>query len=123
VRTSGSSSPVQNDLKRVVDEQAATIASLTKDKSGLEASVASLKSENERTQKENQLLRKAVSIQQERQNAAEKEIKAAHDYRTNADERIRKLEQVVVALRYHLQTQQQSQLGNDFMAPPPPDVY
>jgi len=99
------------------------IESLKKDKSSLESSVETLKSEHERTQKENQLLRRAVNIQQDRQNHAEKEIKAAQEYRADAEERIRKLEQVVLALRYHLQAQQPSQLGNDFMGQRPPDVF
>jgi len=123
---SGSSSPVHNDLKLVVDEQAAVIESLKKDKSKLESTVATLKSDNERSKKENQLLRKAVNIQQERQNQAEREVKAAQEQKAEAEERIRKLEQMVLALRYHLQAQQPSnQIGNDFMGNPPrpPDVY
>ena len=119
----GTSSPVQSELKRVVDEQNAAIESLKKDKSNLESSVASMRTETERTQKENQLLKRAVTIQQERQNQAEKEIKAAQEYRVDAEERIRKLEQVVIALRYHLQAQQPSHVGNDFMSPRPPDVF
>ena len=68
------------------------------------------------------MLRKAVTIQQERQNQAESQLKAAQVYRKEADERVRKLEQMVLSLRYHLQAQQPN-LGNDFMAPRPPDVY
>lgn len=108
----------------MVEEQAATIESLKRDKSDLESSVTNLKTENERVCKENQFLRKAVSIQQERQNAAENQLKAAQEYRVNAEERARKLEQMVLTLRYHLQAQQPS-TGNDFMglAPRPPDVF
>ncbi|GKZ01121.1 hypothetical protein MPSEU_001063700 [Mayamaea pseudoterrestris] len=120
---SSTSSPVQNDLTRVVEEQAALIESLKKEKAETVASLASLKSDHERTSKENIVLRKAVTIQQERLNNAEGQVKVAQDYRVEAEDRIKKLEQVVLSLRYHLQTQQ-SHVGNDFMNyPRPPDVY
>ena len=119
----GSGSPVQNDLSRVVEEQAAMIESLKKEKDEAVASLASLKTDHERTSKENVVLRKAVTIQQERLNQAEAQAKAAQEYRTEAEDRIKKLEQVILSLRYHLQTQQ-SHVGNDFMNHPrPPDVY
>jgi len=108
----------------VVDEQAAVIESLKEEKSKLESGMTSLKTDLDRSQKENQLLRKAVTIQQERQTQAEGQLKAAQEYRTQTDERVRKLEQMVLSLRYHLQAQQPS-FGNDFMGlpPRPPDVY
>jgi hypothetical protein len=124
LRNNGSSSPLQNDLKRVVDEQAAAIESYKQEKAKLESSQTTLKADFERSQKENQLLRKAVTIQQERQNQAEIQLKAAQEYRTEAEERVRKLEQMVLSLRYHLQAQQPN-YGNDFMGfpPRPPDVF
>jgi hypothetical protein len=118
-----SPSPAQNDLSRVVDEQAALIESLKKEKAVVVASMASLKSDHERTCKENVVLRKAINIQQERLNQAEGHVKAGQEYRAEAEDRIKKLEQVILSLRYHLQTQQ-SYVGNDFMNHPrPPDVY
>jgi len=109
------------ELQRVVKEQVTLIESLKKDKSSLESSLNSQKTENERIVKENQILRKAVTIQQERQNHAENELKAAHGYRAGAEEQIKKYEQVILSLRYHLQAQQT--IGNDFMSDRPPDVY
>lgn len=106
----------------MVDDQAVEIESLKRDKSELESTVAKLKSDGDRIQKENHVLRKAVTIQQERQNQAESQLKAAQEYRTTAEERTRKLEQMIMTLRYHLQAQQ-PQYGNDFMSPRPPDVY
>jgi len=117
-RPTGATSPVQKELQRVVDEQATLIESLKKDKSGLEQSLATLKSDHERVVKENQILRKAVTIQQERKNAAENEVKTV---KTEAAERIKGLENVISQLRYHLQTQHN--VGNDFMHQRPPDVY
>jgi len=83
-----------------------------------------LKPEHEKTLNENRILKKAVAIQQERQNQAAHEIEAARRYRIEAEERIRKLEQMNLTLRYHLQAQSPS-YGNDFMgfSPRPPDVY
>jgi septal ring factor EnvC (AmiA/AmiB activator) len=116
------SSPVQHDLHRVVGEQAAMIESLKKDKSTTDASLASLKTDHEKISKENHILRRAVGIQQDRHNHAENEIKMAQQYRTGAEDQIKKLEQVILTLRYHLQTKQPS-FGNDFMGHRPPDVY
>jgi hypothetical protein len=119
----GSTSPVHNDLNRTVEEQAVMIESLKKEKEEALSSMALLKSDHERTSKENVVLRKAVTIQQERLNQAESQVKAAQEYRTESEERIKKLEQVILSLRYHLQTQH-SVVGNDFMNHPrPPDVY
>lgn len=73
---------------------------------------------------ENKILKKAVTIQQERQNQALSEIQAARQFKFDAEDRIKKLEQIILSLRYHLQTQQ-SNPANDFMGfpPRPPDVF
>lgn len=97
------------------------IESLKKDKTELQSSLQTVSADQERLSKENSILRKAVQIQQERQNSAEAELKAAHEYRNSAQEQIRKLEQLVMQLRYHLQAQQAP--ANDFMNQRPPDVY
>jgi hypothetical protein len=117
-------SPIQKDLARIVEEQASLIESFKKEKTGMESSLTLLKVDHERVIKENQLLRKAVHIQQERQVQAEQELKAAHAYRGTAEETMKKLEQVIVSLRYHLQATEQASLGNDFSRHHrPPDVY
>jgi hypothetical protein len=66
-----------------------------------------------------------VLIQQERQNHASSELNAAQHYKAEAEEKIKKLEQLVLALRYHLQAQHNNTPMNDFMGfpPRPPDVY
>ena len=89
----------------------------------MESSIASLKSDNERVVKENELLRKAVTIQQERHGQAETELKAAHQYRADAEDKMKKLEQVILSLRYHLRAQQAASIGNDFLHQRPPDVF
>lgn len=109
---------MEKELQRVVDEQATLIESLKQDKSGLEQSLSTLKSDHERTVKENQILRKAVTIQQERHRAAENEVKSV---KAEASERIKGLENVISQLRYHLQAQ--PNIGNDFMHQRPPDVF
>ena len=83
-----------------------------------------LKSEHDKVLSENKILKKAVTIQQERQNQAASEIEAARQFKFDAEARIKKLEQIILSLRYHLQAQQ-SNPGNDFMGfpPRPPDVY
>lgn len=70
-------------------------------------------------------MKKAVLIQQERQNHASSELNAARQFKVEADDKIKKLEQLVLSLRYHLQAQHHNSPGNDFMRfpPRPPDVY
>lgn len=81
-----------------------------------------LKSEQDKVLNENRILKRAVTIQQERQNQAASEIQAAHKYKFDAEDRIKKLEQLILSLRYHLQAQHTNP-GNDFMGFRPPDVY
>jgi hypothetical protein len=107
------------ELERVVHEQARHIASLQADKAGLEKTVSSLQSDMERINKDNGILRKAVTIQEERRVAAERE---AQQFQEQTHERIQGLEQLIRTLRYHLQAAHAT-VGNDFMHPRPPDVY
>merc|ERR1712183_650080 len=88
-------SPVHEDLKKVVEEQNAVIESLKSEKLKVDSSMQTLKKDHERIVKENQILRRAVTIQQERQTQTENEIKAAQEYRVNAEDRISKLEQFI----------------------------
>lgn len=113
----------QNDLRRVVDSQATEIQSLKNEKSHIEGSLNNLKTEHDKVLNENRILKKAVTIQQERQNQAASEIAQARQYKVEADEQIKKLEHVILSLRYHLQAQNSNR--NDFMGfpPRPPDVF
>mmetsp|Transcript_11815 Transcript_11815/g.18934 ORF Transcript_11815/g.18934 Transcript_11815/m.18934 type:complete len:221 (+) Transcript_11815:131-793(+) len=115
----------QNELQKVLDSQAAEIQSLKSEKTGLENSFNELKGEHEKVVHENRTLKKAVLIQQERQNHAASELNAARQFKVEAEDKIKKLEQLVLSLRYHLQAQQNNTPGNDFMGfpPRPPDVY
>lgn len=119
--------PSQNqpdNLERVVESQASEIEYLKNAKANLETSLANLKSDHEKTLNENRILKRAVTIQQERQTQASNDLEAARQYKVSAEENIRRLEQMILSLRYHLQAQQ-PHTGNDFMGfpPQPPDVY
>lgn len=113
-----------HDLNVVVQEQAQEIASLKQDKNALESCVNELRAENEKVVNENKILKRAVTIQQERQNQAASEVEAARNYKAEADDRMKKLEHMIMTLRYHLQAQH-SNPGNDFMdfTQRPPDVF
>ena len=115
------------DLNLVVQEQAHEIATLKQDKAALESCVQDLRVENERVVNENKILKRAVTIQQERQNHAASEIEAARNYKAEAEDRMKKLEHMIITLRYHLQATQHysNHPGNDFMdfTQRPPDVY
>lgn len=112
------------ELKKVVDQQAAEIERLKAEKQNAENTFTELRSQHEKIAGENRILKKAVTIQQERQNQAAQEIQAALKYRVDAEERIRRLEQMNLNLQYRLQSQG-SCTPNDFMGfnPRPPDVY
>jgi predicted nuclease with TOPRIM domain len=91
---------------------------LKSEKAELQGKFETLKTDHERVVKENQILRKAVTIQQERFNTAENEVKSV---KAHASDRIKSLESIISQLRYHLQAHQN--IGNDFMNQLPPDVY
>ena len=113
----------QHELEKVVTSQSSEIQSLKADKQKVETSFNNLRSEHDKALNENKILKRAVTIQQERQNQASSEIEAAHKYKFDAEERIKKLEQIILSLRYHLQAQQSNTLNDDFMGFRPPDVY
>eukprot|EP00566_Odontella_aurita_P028623 CAMPEP_0113590692 /NCGR_PEP_ID=MMETSP0015_2-20120614/36823_1 /TAXON_ID=2838 /ORGANISM="Odontella" /LENGTH=195 /DNA_ID=CAMNT_0000496927 /DNA_START=178 /DNA_END=766 /DNA_ORIENTATION=+ /assembly_acc=CAM_ASM_000160 len=121
-----SPSPAQQkiiaDLQRLVDHQATEIERLKAEKNAVESAASELKSSHDKAVNENRILKKAVTIQQERQKQASSEIESARGFRAEAEDRIRKLEQMNLTLRYHLQAQQPA-IGNDFMGSRPPDVY
>jgi len=112
----------QQHLQRTIERQAADIESLKKEKSAVETSFTTLKSDHEKHQHENRILKRAITIQQERQNQAGREIDAARQHNEKTDEHVKRLEQVIMTLRYHLQAQQPC-TGNDFMGNRPPDVF
>lgn len=115
---------VVDDLRRHIDHQSSEINRLTTEKDQAVAERDALRTEHDRVMSENKILKKAVAIQQERQNQSAAEMDAARRYKAEADERIRRLEQMNLALQYRLQAQEPC-AGNDFMgfSPRPPDVY
>jgi hypothetical protein len=124
-RTEAQSPSQSAELQKVLESQASEIQSLKSEKAGLENSFNALKGEHDKVVHENRTLKKAVLIQQERQNHSVSELDAARRYRAEAEDKIKKLEHLVLSLRYHLQTQNNNSRGNDFMGfpPRPPDVY
>lgn len=115
-------SPMNEDLKKLVREQSIQIESLKTEKLDIASSLNMLKVDREKISKENQILRRAVTIQQERYQSIENDLKNARKERFEADERIRVLEQMILSLRYHLQAQQ-THAECDFFNHRPPDVF
>jgi len=112
-----------HELQRTVDKQTLNIERLNFEKSAVVNSYNELKATHEKTVSENKILKRAVTIQQERQNHAAGELDAARKYKGIAEDKMRKLEQLILTLRYHLQAQQPC---NDFMGlnnQRPPDVF
>jgi len=112
------------ELRRLVDHQASEIERLKSTITTNEDTIVKCKAENEKVGNENRILKRAVAIQQERQNQAANELEAARRYKIAADERISRLEQMNLTLRYRLEASSPS-FGNDFMrfSPQPPDVF
>ena len=115
---SDSNSGATRALQKVVEKQAAELQRLAQ-------SNAELSANHEKTLNENKILKRAVTIQQERQNATAQELTAAKQYREGAEEKIQKLEQLIASLRYALHQSQTPALGdwNGFLGNRPPDVY
>lgn len=111
------------ELQAMVEQQAAEIQRLKSEKESVEASASQLSSQQQPILHENKILKRAVAIQQERQNQMTAEVEGARRFKTEAEERIRRLEQLNLTLQYRLQANMAS--GNDFMwsSPRPPDVY
>lgn len=115
---------IERELQKIVDQQAAEITRLKSEKENVEKHFTEVKCHYDKISGENRILKKAVTIQQERQNQAAHEIGAANRYRVDAEERIRRLEQMNLNLQYRLQSQGSCN-DNSFMGfnPRPPDVY
>jgi hypothetical protein len=111
-------------LQNTISQQAAELSQLKSEHASALASHSELTAHNSQLANENKILKKAVAIQQERQTHLVHEIEEAKRVNGEANERIRRLEQMNLTLRYQLQAQQGA-VGNDFMgfSPRPPDVY
>jgi len=114
---------INSDLNAIVQKQGVELQRLKSERTENESRMSEMRTSLEKSSSENRILKRAVTIQQERQNLATSELNAACKYRTDAEERIRKLEQMINALQYHLQARNPGPT-NDFMGfgPQPPGV-
>mmetsp|Transcript_10318 Transcript_10318/g.18609 ORF Transcript_10318/g.18609 Transcript_10318/m.18609 type:complete len:236 (-) Transcript_10318:238-945(-) len=109
------------ELQKMVEQQAAEIQRLKSEKESVIASATQLSSQHAKAEHENKILKRAVTIQQDRQNQMTAELGGASQFKVEAEDRIRRLEQMNLTLQYQLQAN--SATGNDFMGFRPPDVY
>jgi regulator of replication initiation timing len=111
-------------LRNELEQRVSEVDGLKREKSSLEETVSQTRTELEKVNNENRILKRAVTIQQERQNQASSEIEAACRYRTDAEERIRRLEHMNSVLRFQLEARD-SAPKHTFMGfePRPPDVF
>ena len=114
---------ILGDLHKVVEQQASEIERLKSERASIESVFSQTKDAFEKVSNENKILKRAVTIQQERQNHAASEIEAAYKYRIEAEDRIKKLEHMNISLRFRLQSMDTGS-AHDFMGfqPRPPDV-
>ena len=89
------------------------------------SSVASNNHHVAKVEHENKILKRAVTIQQERQTHLIAELEGARQFKVDAEERIRRLEQMNLTLQYRLQAVTSMAPMNDNMwsSPRPPDIY
>lgn len=111
------------ELQQMVEQQAAEIQRLKSEKDSVETTASQLSSQHTKVGNENKILKRAVAIQQERQQQMTAELHGARQFKVEAEDRIRRLEQMNLTLQYQLQAK--SAPGNDFMGfgQRPPDVY
>ncbi|KAL7554310.1 hypothetical protein ACHAWF_017748 [Thalassiosira exigua] len=122
-RTDDATAQKLQELQHMVEQQAAEIHRLKSAKESAEASASQLSSQHAKVEQENKILKCAVAIQQDRQNHMTAELEGARQFKSQAEDRIRRLEQMNLTLQYQLQAS--SSTANDFlgMPPRPPDVY
>lgn len=115
---------IVTELQKLVEHQAAAIDRLKSEKENVETALSDTKDALEKTNSENKILKRAVAIQQERQNQTAAELAAAYKYRVEAEERIKKLEHLNISLQYRVQSMSAHLSFDDFMGftPRPPDV-
>lgn len=109
------------ELQHMVEQQATEIQRLKSEKETAEASASQLSSQNTKVEHENKILKRAVAIQQERQGQLAAELEGARQFKVQAEDRIRRLEQMNLTLQYQMQVT--SATGNEFTGFRPPDVY
>jgi len=111
------------ELQQVVEQQAAEIQRLKSEKESTHTLASQISSKHAKVEHENKILKRAVAIQQERQNQMTGELEAARLFKAGAEDRIRRLEQMNLTLQYQMQAKSTS--GDDFMGigRRPPDVY
>ena len=78
---------------------------------------------HEKVLSENRILKKAVSIQQERQNQAAQEVVMLRRQGEESSERIRRLEQMNRQLSFVVESSSNNSHGFMGFGQPPPDVY
>ena len=111
------------ELQVMVEQQAAEIQRLKTEKESVEASTSQLSSHQAKVEHENKILKRAVTIQQERQNQMTAELEGARQFKAAAEERVRRLEQMNLTLQYRLQATMASENDFSWSSPRPPDVY
>lgn len=113
------------ELQQVVNQQSIEIQRLKSEKETIQSTAQQLSTQNAKAEHENKILKRAVTIQQERGNQMNVELENARQFKVNAEECIRRLEQHNRSLQYQLQANTVG--GSDFMGgsfpPRPPDVY
>ncbi len=105
------------ELQQIVEQQAAEIQRLTSEKDSAQATVSQISSQHTKAEHENRILKRAVAIQQERQNQLSAELEGARQFKVDAEDRIRRLEQMNLTLQFRLQAT--STPGDDFMGSSP----
>jgi len=103
-------------------QQATEIQRLKSEKDSVQASVSQLVSKHAKLEHENKILKRAVAIQNGREQQMTAEVDGARQFKVQAEDRVRRLEQMNLTLQYQLQAQN-SAPSNDFMGMRPPDVY
>lgn len=112
------------ELQQVVEQQASEIKRLKTEKETAQASASHVSSVHAKAEHENKILKRAVAIQQDRQNQMAGELEGARQFKVQAEDRIRRLEQMNLTLQYQLRANSVP-AKNDFMGfnHQPPDVY
>eukprot|EP00543_Licmophora_paradoxa_P005765 CAMPEP_0202451668 /NCGR_PEP_ID=MMETSP1360-20130828/10056_1 /ASSEMBLY_ACC=CAM_ASM_000848 /TAXON_ID=515479 /ORGANISM="Licmophora paradoxa, Strain CCMP2313" /LENGTH=217 /DNA_ID=CAMNT_0049070297 /DNA_START=59 /DNA_END=712 /DNA_ORIENTATION=+ len=109
-------------IQQQQQQQAEEILRLKEENKTLQSDKTRMKEEHEKALHENKILKKLVAHQH---NNTHQELEMARKEKLEADDKIRRMEQLILTLRYHLAQASTSSNPEHFMgfSPRPPDVY
>ena len=111
------------EMRNLIEQKNVEIEKLKNENVQNQRNLSQINVAHEKVLSENRILKKAVSIQQERQNQAAQEVAHLRRQGEESNERLRRLEQMNRQLSFLLESSNSNSHGFMGFGQPPPDVY